>query len=129
MELNAMAYLAIFLGGGAGSVLRFVMSKAMVAQGWLQGHWATLVINVLASFALVLIVDAYDDKSKLFYLLLLGAGFCGGWSTFSTFSYETINLVGEGRLTEAVLYVVLSVVLGAGAAIAASIWVMREYAA
>ena len=47
-----MAYLAIFLGGGAGSVLRFAMSKAMVAQGWLQGHWATLVINVLASFAL-----------------------------------------------------------------------------
>tara|TARA_B100000925_G_scaffold130988_1_gene97992 strand:+ start:5311 stop:5685 length:375 start_codon:yes stop_codon:yes gene_type:complete len=124
-----MAYLAIFLGGGAGSVLRFSMSKAMVAQGWLQGHWATLAINVLASFALVLIVDAYDDKSKLFYLLLLGTGFCGGWSTFSTFSYETISLVGEGRLTEAVLYVVLSVVLGAGAAIAASIWVMREYAA
>ncbi|NDH77872.1 MAG: CrcB family protein [Flavobacteriia bacterium] len=129
MELKAMAYLAIFIGGGAGSVLRFAMSKAMVAQGWLQGHWATLVINVLASFALVLIVDAYDDKSKLFYLLLLGTGFCGGWSTFSTFSYETINLIGEGRLTEAVLYVVLSVILGAGAAIAASIWVMREYAA
>ena len=124
-----MAYLAIFLGGGAGSVLRFAMSKAMVAQGWLQGHWTTLVINVLASFALVLIVDAYDDKSKLMYLLLLGTGFCGGWSTFSTFSYETINLIGEGRLTEAVLYVVLSVILGAGAAIAASIWVMREYAA
>ena len=128
MELSWFAYVAVFLGGGAGSLLRFIMSKAISANGWVQGHWATLVINVLASFVLVLIVDAYDDKSKLFYLLLLGTGFCGGWSTFSTFSYETINLLGGGRLTEAILYIVLSVVLGAGAVIAASIWVMREYA-
>ena len=65
MELNALAYLAVFVGGGGGSVLRFAMSKAIVANEWLQGHWATLLINVLASIVLVVIVDAYDDKSKL----------------------------------------------------------------
>ena len=37
-----MAYLAVFVGGGGGSVLRFAMSKAIVANEWLQGHWATL---------------------------------------------------------------------------------------
>ena len=119
MELNFMAYLAVFIGGGAGSVLRFAMSKAITANHWVQGHWATLVINVLASFALVLIVDAYEDRAKLFNLLLLGTGFCGGWSTFSTFSFETIGLINQGRTTEALIYVLLSVVLGLGAAIAA----------
>lgn len=129
MELNFMAYLAVFIGGGAGSVLRFAMSKAITANHWVQGHWATLVINVLASFALVLIVDAYEDRAKLFNLLLLGTGFCGGWSTFSTFSFETIGLINQGRTTEALIYVLLSVVLGLGAAMAAYIWLMREYAA
>jgi CrcB protein len=127
MELNAMAYLAVFIGGGGGSVLRFAMSKAIVANEWLQGHWATLLINVLASIVLVVIVDAYDDKSKLLYLLLLGTGFCGGWSTFSTFSMETINLISTGRTIEAALYVGLSILLGLGAAFATLLWLSREH--
>ena len=127
MELNAMAYLAVFVGGGGGSVLRFAMSKAIVANEWLQGHWATLLINVLASIVLVVIVDAYDDKSKLMYLLLLGTGFCGGGSTFSTFSMETIHLLSAGRTIEAVLYVSLSVLLGVGAAFATVVWLSREH--
>ena len=127
MELNAMAYLAVFVGGGGGSVLRFAMSKAIVANEWLQGHWATLLINILASIVLVIIVDAYDDKSKLMYLLLLGTGFCGGWSTFSTFSMETINLISAGRTLEAALYVGLSILLGLGAAFATLLWLSREH--
>lgn len=125
MELNMMAYLAVFIGGGCGSLLRFVMSKAIVANGWLQGHWTTLLINVLASVVLVVIMDAYDDKSKLMHLLLLGTGFCGGWSTFSTFSVETVNLITTGRTAEAILYVSLSIVLGVGAALATVFWTIR----
>lgn len=127
MELNAMAYLAVFVGGGGGSVLRFAMSKAIVANEWLQGHWATLLINILASIILVVVVDAYDDKSKLMYLLLLGTGFCGGWSTFSTFSMETINLISAGRTIEAALYVGLSIFLGLGATFATLLWLSREH--
>jgi len=127
MELNVMSYLAVFIGGGIGSVLRFAMSKMIIAQGWLNGHWATLIVNVLASFALVFFVDAFYDKSKLWYLFL-GIGFCGGWSTFSTFSFETVNLIGEGRTLEALLYVLLSVLLSAGAAVLAYLWLMREFA-
>jgi CrcB protein len=103
------------------------MSKAIVANEWLQGHWATLLINILASIVLVIIVDAYDDKSKLMYLLLLGTGFCGGWSTFSTFSMETINLISAGRTLEAALYVGLSILLGLGAAFATLLWLSREH--
>ena len=122
-----MAYLAVFVGGGGGSVLRFAMSKAILANEWLQGHWATLLINILASIVLVIIVDADDDKSKLMYLLLLGTGFCGGWSTFSTFSMETINLISAGRTLEAALYVGLSILLGLGAAFATLLWLSREH--
>ena len=122
-----MAYLAVFVGGGGGSVLRFTMSKAIVANEWLQGHWATLLINILASIVLVVIVDAYDDKSKIMYLLLLGTGFCGGWSTFSTFSMETISLISAGRTIEAALYVSLSVILGVGAAFGTLLWLSREH--
>ncbi len=122
-----MAYLAVFVGGGGGSVLRFAMSKAIVANEWLQGHWATLLINILASIVLVVIVDAYDDKSKIMYLLLLGTGFCGGWSTFSTFSMETISLISAGRTIEAALYVGLSIFLGIGAAFATLLWLNREH--
>jgi len=60
-----MAYLAVFVGGGGGSVLRFTMSKAIVANEWLQGHWATLLINILASIVLVVIVDAMTINLKL----------------------------------------------------------------
>jgi len=127
MELNAMAYLAVFVGGGGGSVLRFAMSKTIVANEWLQGHWATLLINILASIVLVVIVDAYDDKSKIMHLLLLGTGFCGGWSTFSTFSMETISLISAGRTIEAALYVSLSVILGGGAAFGTLLWLSREH--
>ncbi len=122
-----MAYLAVFVGGGGGSLLRFTMSKAIVANEWLQGHWATLLINVMASIVLVVLVDAYDDKSKLMHLLLLGTGFCGGWSTFSTFSMETINLISSGRTVEAALYVSLSLLLGVGAAFATVLWLSREH--
>lgn len=122
-----MAYLAVFVGGGGGSVLRFAMSKAIVANEWLQGHWATLLINIFASIVLVVIVDAYDDKSKIMYLLLLGTGFCGGWSTFSTFSMETISLISAGRTIEAALYVSLSVILGVGAAFGTLLWLSREH--
>ena len=122
-----MAYLAVFVGGGGGSVLRFTMSKDIVANEWLQGHWATLLINILASIVLVVIVDAYDDKSKIMYLLLLGTGFCGGWSTFSTFSMETINLISAGRTIEAALYVSLSIILGVGAAFSTLLWLSREH--
>ena len=122
-----MAYLAVFVGGGGGSVLRFAMSKAIVANEWLQGHWATLLINILASIVLVVIVDAYDDKSKIMYLLLLGTGFCGGWSTFSTFSMETISLISAGRTIEAALYVGLSIFLGLGAAFGTLLWLSREH--
>jgi fluoride ion exporter CrcB/FEX len=72
MELNAMSYLAVFIGGGIGSVLRFAMSKMIIAQGWLNGHWATLIVNVLASFALVFFVDAFSiNRSCGIYFLEL----------------------------------------------------------
>ncbi|MEY2963124.1 MAG: putative fluoride ion transporter CrcB [Bacteroidota bacterium] len=126
MELNLFAYLAVFVGGGAGSTLRYGMSRWLTAGAGWPGHWATLVINVLASVVLVLVMNAFEDKSKALYLLLLGTGFCGGWSTFSTFSVEALGLLQSGRTLEAIAYISLSLVLGIGTALLATMWMARQ---
>ena len=103
------AIVAVFLGGGIGAVLRFGTSQGMLAVGIAPTrlHWATFAINIMASVALVYVYKLSPEKSTL--QLLLATGICGGWSTFSTFSYETVRLIQEGRELEALAYVLGSV--------------------
>jgi len=116
--------LFVFLGGGLGSVLRF-----MASMFWrhLQCHpkyaailfpWPTLVVNVLGCLLISLFYFMLAGHWNLSpeQRLLLTTGFCGGLTTFSTFSYETTTLIEGGHYGLAVLYIVLSLVLGIGAA-------------
>lgn len=106
---------AVFIGGGLGSVGRFYISQLLIRLNWVPSpHWATFVINILASALLVIVSKEYGDRPLL--VLLLGTGFCGGWSTFSTFSVETAQLITSGRSLEALLYVVLSVAIAVATA-------------
>jgi CrcB protein len=91
------------------------MLAAGIAQSRL--HWATFVINIMASVALVYVYKLSPEKSTL--QLLLATGICGGWSTFSTFSYETVRLIQEGRELEALAYVLGSVMISI-----AAIWLL-----
>lgn len=105
-----MNALMVFIGGGAGSLLRFafaVMARRVFATGFPIG---TLLANLLASFFLVIFVYVLKDKfsnPSLYFLVV--TGFCGGFSTFSTFSYESMLLFQEGNLWMAVANVVLNV--------------------
>jgi CrcB protein len=105
--------LMVFLGGGLGSVVRFSLSKWVNALHSHHFPWGTLVVNVVACFALGVIVGLADHKNiispsaRLFWTV----GFCGGFSTFSTFSNETLVLIQSGFTVSVVLYIALSLLL------------------
>ncbi len=105
--------LLVFLGGGLGSVVRFSLGKWVNALHSHHFPWGTLVVNVIACLALGLIVGLADHKqiispsARLFWTV----GFCGGFSTFSTFSNETLVLIQGGFTISVILYITFSLLL------------------
>jgi len=109
-----MNYLVVFAGGGIGSVARFALAL------WIGRRWGrsfplgTFIINVSGSFLIGLLMTLMAERflENPEWRLLLVVGGLGGYTTFSTFQYETGKLVADGELIYAVLNIVLSVVLG-----------------
>ena len=103
--------LFVFLGGGGGAVLRFWINRWIVGFEWGRSFpWATFGINVLGSF--VLGVVAVTCAQRPGWRALLGVGVCGGFTTFSTFSVESLNLIEQERYAAAAGYVIGSVLAG-----------------
>ena len=106
-------WIAIFIGGGIGSVARFGITRMVLAFG-LKGAfpWATLFANVLATGILAWLIlrvqPQFEGRDAL--KAMLGVGFCGGFSTFSTFSYENFLLLREGQTVMAAANIAISVV-------------------
>ncbi len=98
-----------------GSVARFWLANAMVTATGTKFPWGTLLINVSGSFLISLIgmTTAASQKFPLTYemRIFLMVGICGGFTTFSSFSLQTIDLIRAGQLTRAGLYVAGSVIL------------------
>lgn len=114
-----MIQIAAIAGGGAvGALMRFWVA------GWVYGllgrgfPWGTLVVNVSGSlvmgFLYVMLVERMNVAPEWRALLLVG--FLGAFTTFSTFSLETLNLIEDGQLLRAMMNVLLSVVLCIAAA-------------
>lgn len=105
--------LAIAAGASMGAVCRWWV--VLLMQRWVgAGYpWATLVVNTLGSFVLGFLVIWFLDKTHLSDLLrlLLTVGFLSSFTTFSTFSVETIHLMEEGNLLLTLLHTIGSVVL------------------
>lgn len=102
-------WLAIFLGGGAGSVCRYGVYQVMANWMGKAFPYGTLVANVLSCIALGLILSVAWKSEQEAWKLMLAVGFCGGFSTFSTFSLESVELIKNGLVWAAIGNVLISI--------------------
>jgi CrcB protein len=102
----------IGLGGAVGSNARYWLGLWFRQQPWAQNFtWGTFVINVSGSLILGIVAAVFRDRASPGFLLL-GTGFCGGYTTFSTFSLEVAEAIQKGRWDLAALYAGSSVLAG-----------------
>ncbi|WP_160688443.1 fluoride efflux transporter CrcB [Clostridium sp. C2-6-12] len=110
------------IGGGIGAALRYLITKHSVNLFNSSIPFGTLIVNVIGGFLIGVIMelsistDLISPNLKLF----LTTGIMGGLTTFSTFSYETISLISDGRYVAGIINVFLNVLLSLGGVILAT---------
>jgi fluoride exporter len=112
-----MTMLLIALGAAVGAPARYLTDRAVQSRHASMFPWGTVTVNVIASLILGVLAGARLSAAAT---NLVGTGFCGALSTYSTFSYETLRLSQQGSRRFAVWNVVIS--LAAGIAAAALGW-------
>jgi CrcB protein len=107
-------YLLILLGGGVGSLARYVAGSAIMTRFGSRFPLGTMVVNVTGSFLIGLLMTLLTERWQPHpnWRLLLVVGFLGGYTTFSSFEWETFSAVREGGLWIGLANVVGSVVFG-----------------
>jgi CrcB protein len=109
-----MRYLLIMLFGGAGSLARYLVGTAVTARYGSRFPWGTMAVNVTGSFLIGVIMTLLTEKVVVSpnWRFALVVGFLGGYTTFSSFEWETYAAVRAGGLWIGVLNVTGSVALG-----------------
>lgn len=105
--MSELSILAIAFGGGCGAIARYFLTKEM---GCLLGDflpYGTLTVNILGSFTLGLLATFFINRPEINNALRLGisVGFLGAFTTFSTFSIESLELLMKGAVWRAIIYV------------------------
>jgi CrcB protein len=110
--------LLLMLGGAIGTVARYELGRWISSQEWVQNSGfplGTFVINVTGSFILgmtMVAIGHMNGDTGQDVRFLIAVGFCGGYTTFSTFEWETYTLVRDGSWRMASAYVVSSIIAG-----------------
>ena len=105
----------VFLGGGFGSIARFMLIKIMPNENT-NFPWGTLTVNLLGCFLIGLImgyVSRHSVESRSDLVLFLGIGICGGFTTFSAFAFENFSLFKSENYLNSIAYISTSVFFGA----------------
>lgn len=105
--------IAIFLGGGIGAVSRFLITLNLTKIYNVNLPIATFLVNIIGSFAIGFLYILFMGKTDLTPALkfALTVGFCGGLTTFSTFSLELFEMISHQQFMQAAIYALLSVLV------------------
>ena len=107
--------LLVGIGGGVGSMLRFLTSR--LSARYISSEWAlvgTFIVNIVGCFIIGLVAGwlLFNMSKSQTLPLLLVTGFCGGYTTFSAFAFENVQLLQSGHTLFSVLYIILSIAVG-----------------
>ena len=122
--VGQLELMLVGVGGALGSVVRYLLTMGVAQRFGSSFPYGTFVINVTGSFLIGLVLVGLGERISVQpgYRLFLATGFLGGYTTFSTFSYDTLLLLQQANWTGAAVNVVGSVVLGlAGVALGAAV--------
>ena len=105
--------IAVFIGGGIGSVLRFLLNKIEIVSEN-NYPYSTFISNVVGCFILGLVLGYFikNDSNNSILFVFLTVGLCGGFTTFSSFSNENLQLLQNGHILSFLIYTLLSLTLG-----------------
>jgi fluoride exporter len=126
--VTVLSALLVLIGGAVGAPLRYLTDQAVQTRHDTVFPWGTFTVNIVGSAVLGLVTGAFLATAAPHSVqLLVGVGFCGALTTYSTFSYETLRLYEDGASFYALANVIISVAaaLGAaftGAAVAQAAW-------
>ncbi len=110
-----MTVLLVVLGGAVGAPLRYLVDQLLRSRYGSAFPWGTLAVNVAGSLVLGVVAGAVSGGAPAWLATLVGTGFCGALTTFSTFGYETLRLVEEGQPIRGAVNVAVSLLAGLGA--------------
>lgn len=114
-----MTPLLVFVGAGIGGVARYGISRWMMGTAGTAFPWGTLTVNVVGSFLITFGIGWMHTRGmSLARQDFFAAGICGGFTTFSALSVETLRMIESGQWQRAGAYIGLTLVLGLGAALA-----------
>lgn len=119
-------FLLLALAGGAGATVRFMVDGLIRAHQKSSFAWATTVINVSGSLVLGFLTGLTIERFVTTDVsIVIGTGFLGGYTTFSTASYETVQLIKKGRYGASFISGIVMLVLSVAAAVI-GLWVGAE---